>query len=135
MIGKTPKDMKINVATWKEAEEQFPDETEAAKTNYRNRLLEDIIDSFERKNAETVPYDLCTYLAHHCESLTMNGREFLKNNPNKRIPDSILRRLKSTLAYEIIYARVSREDGPLYFCLRTCREATINYSVYSTFLF
>jgi len=88
-IGKSPKDMKINASTWKEAEELYPDEAELAKTNYRNRLLEDIIDSFERKNKETAPYDICTYLAHHCETLTRNGREFLYNNVNKRIPDNI----------------------------------------------
>lgn len=88
MLGKSPKDFKINAENWGVAEKSFPDETEDAKNYYRKYLLEQLITAeISKKNDQFGPKDVCEQLISHCLQITTSGRNFLQENPSKRLPD------------------------------------------------
>src|SRR4051794_10946255 len=86
MLGKVPKDLGIDVETWKDAETQFPDETEDAKTNYRNKFLSTELGEIVRKNKSFPLIDICQHLIQYCWRLTKKGREFMEQFPQKKLP-------------------------------------------------
>jgi hypothetical protein len=112
--GKPPKSYGIPAETWAEAERTHPEETEAAKTNYRKQVclfvihsklsktLEEEFIKLEQSNRLTSK-DVVESLLDYCCDVTKQSRcdccvafiylwrrEFMQENPNKRLPEDYI---------------------------------------------
>lgn len=84
-LGKSPREFNIQSDDWSEAEQKFAEEVEMAKVGYAKQWLEKHLLSFEQNGKLQLP-ELCESLLLHCQNTTKAGRDFLEENPNKRIP-------------------------------------------------
>jgi hypothetical protein len=85
-LGKTPKEFGIEAETWKEAEVSFPEDTEEAKTNFRNKFLSSELGEIAKKNKNFTLIDICQHLIQYCWYLTKKGREWMETNSGKKLP-------------------------------------------------
>eukprot|EP01114_Cavostelium_apophysatum_P006034 TRINITY_DN17235_c0_g1_i1.p1 TRINITY_DN17235_c0_g1~~TRINITY_DN17235_c0_g1_i1.p1 ORF type:complete len:511 (+),score=112.09 TRINITY_DN17235_c0_g1_i1:213-1745(+) len=85
-LGKSPKTYNIAANTWEEAEKQYPNGTEEAKNSFRKKWVERTFHKLiEEYGSKIDPNDICDYILDYCIDLTRSGRDFLENNPNKRL--------------------------------------------------
>ena len=85
-MGKTPYECGLQLDTWNEAETQFPEETEEAKTKFRNELLGSMILNNFIKNQQCTLDEVCSSIVDYCWNLTNPSREFMENNFKKKLP-------------------------------------------------
>jgi hypothetical protein len=82
-LGKLPRDLELNCPSWEDAEKQLPIETEAAKNNFRTKLMEQLISKGgKRIRAKSVSRKLLAY----CTKVTEAGRQWMIENPTKKLP-------------------------------------------------
>jgi len=82
-LGNSPRELGLSVDTWKEAEQQYPKQTEEAKNNFRNKLLKQVLAKQKRSITPSV---VTNSLLAYCEETTRNSREFMQNFPSKKQP-------------------------------------------------
>jgi len=85
-LGKNPKEFGIDAESWKDAEDNFPEETEDAKTTFRCKFLSSELGEIAKKNKDFPLVDICQHIIHYCWYLTKKSREFMEQFPNKRQP-------------------------------------------------
>jgi len=86
MLGKQPKEFSIDAETWQDAEVNFPEEAEEAKTNFRNKFLSSELSEIVKKNKNFSLIDICQHLIQYCWYLTKKSREFMEQFPAKKLP-------------------------------------------------
>eukprot|EP01132_Coremiostelium_polycephalum_P008518 gene8518-10472_t len=81
-LGLKPNDFGINSDSWDKSGQDFPNETEAAKNDYRKKWLSDHF-----KNEEDLqPIRITNLLLKHCIDITQTSRHFMETNTSKKLP-------------------------------------------------
>jgi hypothetical protein len=77
----------LDFNTWSDAEKASPEDTDAAKSYYRKKLLESMFLELEKKKSKVSPEDICDVLMDYCSKLTAPSRQFMEEHPNTRLPN------------------------------------------------
>lgn len=85
-LGKLPSEFNIKCNTWQEAEKKYPLETSDAKNKFRVKILQEKFK--EITDYQTLQPKLITHkLMDHCREITNVSRQYMIDNPNKRLPN------------------------------------------------
>jgi serine/threonine protein phosphatase PrpC len=85
-LGKSPREFQIEADTWSDAEKNFLEQAEEAKNAFRRKILEKEIETLEQNN-NLNPSSLSQVLVDFCDNLTAPSRDFMKQNPGKKLPN------------------------------------------------
>jgi hypothetical protein len=86
MLGKKPKDLDISSNSWEEAEKKYPKKTQTAKTNFRQKLLKDLLQDIIKDYNEIKPTYLTKKLMQYCFNITESSRKWMLENPKEKLP-------------------------------------------------
>jgi len=84
-LGKLPTAFNIHSSSWEEATKAAPEDVEDAKNQFRCQLLETQISDLDSQNKLSPP-EICKLLLEYCRNITTSSRQFLTENPHKRLP-------------------------------------------------
>lgn len=86
-FGKTPKEFGIEADNWADAEKNFLEQAEDAKNLFRKKIIEKEIEKLEKEHGDFSPSLISLRLVDYCDNLTKPSRDFMTNNPGKKLPN------------------------------------------------